>query len=287
MSKVGLGLILGMGAAAALAEPLSYEGFLDYTADGSAHGQTGGAGWDSPWDAQMVDKSYLISASAALEFGPLRVGGRGLSGGNAYNRMGRTLQVGLGGVWDKNGSVGDPHGTQGPGQINRGVVWVALLAKPVGASRQLEVIFQNNSVAWNQGQAGSAKFQSVPNGRWQVGLVDGPFQDTSVAAKADTTVLLVGRFEFKGKESTFHAWVFDRPEQVKLGGDDLALESAHVARTGLDAAALGFRSLSLYGDSGAGQAAFDEIRLGRTFADVTPAGEVSYAMNGQQALGNR
>jgi hypothetical protein len=82
-----------------------------------------------------------------------------------------------------------------------------------------------------------------------------------------------------GASSSFHFWATDNPTALTLGGPDLALGTANVALTGLNASTIGFRSLHIYGSDGLGHSQFDEIRFGTTFADVSPIPEPStYAL---------
>jgi hypothetical protein len=257
---------------------LTYEGFGDYGTDGSVHLLTGGTGWHSGgWDTQNTGSPYNVASASPLTFGSLvtSANGRYLNGGNAFTNVGRRLDGSFLGVWHSNGYVSDPFSL---GDIDQGgVLWFSILARTDTASRGIELDFTSSNIPWLAGVTGDIRIRTS-GGQWQAGTIGGSFTN-ALAQSANTTTFLVGRFDMNGASSSFHFWATDNPTALTLGGPDLALGTANVALTGLDASTIGFRSLHIYGSDGLGHSQFDEIRFGTTFADVSPIPEPStYAL---------
>jgi hypothetical protein len=258
---------------------LTYEGFGDYTSNGSVHGLTGGSGWHSGgWDTQNNTYPYQVDSSSPLIFGSLvtSANDRYLNGGNNYTNVGRRLNTGNGTVWHTNGYVSSPFSLEDIDQ--GGVLWFSILARTDTNSRNVEIDFTSSNIPWSAGATNEIRIRT-DSGKWQAGTIGGNFTD-ALDQSANTT-FLVGRFNMNGANSSFHFWATDDPTALDLGGLDLELNTANVELTGLDASIIGFRSLHIYGSDGLGHSQFDEIRFGTTFADVSPIPEPStYALIG-------
>jgi hypothetical protein len=126
------------------------------------------------------------------------------------------------------------------------------------------------------------QIRSNGGGPWSVSLgFSGPLTSTGVAVNVGTTYLFVIKFELGLTAGANHAyvWIFDNPDQVNLGGEDLPVSTAMASITGRDSADLRFNAIGFYLDHANDRLSVDEIRLGTSFADVTPvSGATSYAL---------
>lgn len=266
------------------AQLITHEGF-NYSS-GSVDGQTGGSGWGGGWDNQDDNANYEIESGTPMAFGSLVTSGNYLNGGGSYQNTGRRLATSFGSGWDSAGRVSDPFGA-GTGQqtIDQGTVWSSMLVRlnaPITSWDNARIFFHRNSIPWfPNGFADNDGLQIRLNGgdsSWSVSEgQSGPSISTGVGASVGTTYLFVIKFELSlaAGANNAYVWIFDNPSSVTLGGADLLTSSAHASITGRDNADLRFHSLGFYLDNANDRLSVDELRLGVSFADVTPIPEPS------------
>jgi hypothetical protein len=263
------------------AQLLTYEGFGGYANDGPVNGLTGGTGWNGGWVVQSGN--YTMASSNPLTFGPLETSanGRYLYGGANYNGVGRQLDTSANGPWASYVSGGF---------INNGVLWFSMLAQ-INTNDNINFTFSSDGTSWVQGNAGNVRIRTTydnnnpnPGAYWQLGTVDTNTNETTNIVQAgtrtnNTTYFVVGRFDLNNTASTFHLWVTSNPNSLNLGGPDLALNTANASLTGLNANTVRFMNFNIFADTGGTNSKIDEIRFGKTFADVSPIPEPStYAL---------
>jgi hypothetical protein len=252
-------------------------------------GQNGGSGWKEGWDSQEDNPHYAVQSSSPLSFGPLVTSSGYLNGGGNYFNCGRRILTTASTEWHAAGRVSDPYG---PENLDRGVVWASMLVRvnaPITGTDTARVWFHDQNDAWNPGgTADSHGLQIRSNGgeAWSVSEgLSSPSTSTGVAVTVGTTYLFVAKFELSltPGANNVYVWIFDKPDQVNLGGEDLPVSTAMASITGRDSPNLHFKSIGLYLDNANDRLSVDEIRLGTTFADVTPVSESSgYALLGSR-----
>jgi hypothetical protein len=275
-------MALGAAASAAL---ITYEGF-DY-ANGPVDGQNGGLGWKEGWESQEDNPHYAVQSSSPLSFGPLVTSGGYLNGGGNYFNCGRRILTTASAEWHAAGRVSNPYSLE---NIDQGVVWASMLVRvnaPITSTESARVWFHEGKIAWDPrggAETHGLQIRSNGGGPWSVSLgFSGPLTSTGVAVNVGTTYLFVIKFELgltAGANSAY-VWIFENPDLVKLGGEDLPVSTALASITGRDSADLRFQAIGFYLDHANDRLSVDEIRLGTSFADVTPvSGATSYALLG-------
>lgn len=234
--KLGTVFVLAVfSVVAAQADTLSaYEGF-QYTAGSSINGQNGGSGWSGGW---FTPGGLDATTSATgLSFSDLLV-----SGGGATTA-----------------------GSQPPNQGSSVAFWLRSLSTPLGAdgtTAYLSFLLQPNS---GFGFYGGVNFGNVFIGRSgnqaDYGL-EGPTNDLSlsnVAVAQGQTVLLVLEAQFQAGNDQLSLFVNPVP-----GAPQPATPSA--VKSNVDVGTVSSIAINNYGGF-----TTDEIRIGSTFASVTPA----------------
>jgi hypothetical protein len=256
------------------AQLLTYEGFGGYN-NGQLHLLNGGQGWGSAWAVQNGNTDYPISDASPLTFGTLvtSANNRYLNGAFGWLRVGRTLDTGSGGPWQQAN-----YGVSGAGNINSGTFWFSTLAQ-ISTNATVSIDFSSAGLNTFNPANGNITIRTTGS-EWQLGTAGGSFNDIGVTRNDGTTYFVVARFHLNNTASTFHLWVTSDPDSLTLGGPDLDVDTANASLTDLNAASVNFRHLSiLANDGGTSNARFDEIRFGKTFADVSPIPEPStYAL---------
>lgn len=267
--RVACASVLAAGLAflqQAQASILSYSGLED-AATGSVHAVNDGIGWSNPWDSQSTVAPYSVSDSVPLSYAGLATSPEGnyVNGGNAYTGLGRQLDTGFNGTYDTAGYISDPFSDP---DIDQGVLWFSILMRPTNAISEQEVRFVGDSnIAWGPPASGDVTLRN-DGSNWGIGIQDGSFTSSEKSVSSTVADLLVARFEMNGSSSSVHLWV----NPATLATADPDPSSADAVVTGLDVATIEFRNISFYLGNGIGFGAFDEIRLGTSYASVTPIG---------------
>jgi hypothetical protein len=170
---------------------LTYEGFGDYPNVTTVHGSNGGQGWNGGWVVQDSNQgiNYPTATSNPLTFGPLVTSPEGsyLFGGVSYKSVGRQLNTS---AWQAAG-----FGVSGAGNINSGTVWFSMLAQ-INTTAEVSFNFTNSGTTWYPGESGNVRIRTT-QGNWQLGTVDGSFNNIGVTRTNNTTYFVVARLEWR------------------------------------------------------------------------------------------
>jgi hypothetical protein len=280
-TRITLAVAALAAAIPASATLLTHDSF-DYPV-GSLNSANGGIGWGSAWESQDSGQPYAVANSSPLTFGSLLTSGNYGSGGFAYTNLGRRLQTGSLGAFDSAGLVSNPFASPDPrpglidgGADGLGVVWMSiLLRRDANPGGNFSIGLYKNGTIWSD--FGTEEDPSVSfgltGGNWV--LSNGKSLSAPVAGTVPNVLgdefLLVTRIEFNGANSSAHLWV----NPTGLGGIDPSLGTATASITGRTLDEIAFRNVQIYIDNSPNQGSFDEIRLGTTFASVTPIPEPS------------
>lgn len=277
-------------AACAQAAPIAYTGLEGQTPGVLSNTITDGTGWLA-WDPQNETAGHTIANTTPLTFGGLATSADGnyATGAGNWTSLGRRLVTSNAGPFQSAGLVSDPWTL---GTVDTGTVWVSFLTRVNSTSTELFFHFHQNNIAWSDAGSNPGVMIGQSGGTWSAAPTNGAYAASATPVVANTTTLMVGRFNFNGADSSFHFWAFDDAADVTLGGADLTLASATSSITGVAATAIDFKSFKAYLNNGsANTAALDEIRFGTSFADVTPAvpepGMIGLIAMGGLLLGRR
>lgn len=261
-------------AGTASATLITYDGLSNASGVLHATSSPGSTNWSQDWDSQggfdAVDYKYLDTNPLVY---PDLVSTPGYaSGGNAFQSTGRRIAANFGSDWDNAGRVSSPFTTQ---KLDLGTVWFSvLLRKETNSGNPQMVILHENNISW---------FLNG-NPRLEIGYISDDFGDgisdvggnkffainfvgigsnsavTSVPVTIGDTHLLVVGFDFDANLAKLYI------NPTSLGGAAPATPDATVS---LDDE-FGVRSIAWYPGANAGLGSLDELRLGTTFASVTP-----------------
>jgi hypothetical protein len=198
-----------------------------------------------------------------------------VTGGGGWLGTNHFIQTNFSSAPHNAGLVSDPWTVQ---QIDQGTVWASLLVRrDNNGSWQgpTQIGFLPNMSINSAGATEGARFiLPAAGGNWsfKAGGANAPGTsvDTGVAAVLGGTQLFVLKYVF-GTTTNVFAWIFSNPSQVSLGGADLA-EGTALASLSFNAISdVRFNNFGVYTDGLADAITFDEIRLGTSFASVTPS----------------
>jgi hypothetical protein len=243
---------------------LAYEGFeVDPVA---LHGLNDGFGWHMPWEVQNSNTAipgYSVTNNKKLTYPGLVTAGNYASGGSAYLSSGRRLDVRTDGpfksYWAEGAGKWEILGKKGT------TLWFsALLRKDVDNTSALKVNFTPSNILWDSTDS-IAKFgfgyYGGPSKVWSV-MIGGEIKPTNIPVVVGETVLMVMKVTF---DDTNTVSLYINPAEL---GDQAPPAPAITATTTKE---LDFKNLGLYLGPNPGQGSIDEIRIGESYAAVTPA----------------
>jgi len=244
------------------------------------NGVTNGAGFTSAWtlpgfSAATYGDGYKLASTTPLTFSNLRRNGSYAAGGKDFSVAWRALDVdGTFGFYKIAGSTPPVIGRSGT------VLWLsALMRKDTADNNRLLLFTGNNSANLNVGGSnlgfgfcGDFASTTVVNGTRYWSLQVRNAANSSFDCVRSNVPVATGQAALLVLKCTFGATdrldLFVNPSS--LGGAEPAMPDATWITTG--ATDINFHTLGYSGGtSGANQSSMDEIRFGRTFADVTPA----------------
>ncbi len=243
-----VGLALAGGSTSARADLMAYEGF-NYPVGTNLNGQNGGVGFAGPWAPGGFNASvfnHLTIGSGSLTFDNLLISGNHASAGaqNAIAGLTRPLA--------------QPLGT--PGTVS----YISFLLRPEGTLGQGALNGFFGVTLETQGGSEPQLFIGKPGGgavnRYVLENRGGANQVASgVAPVVGEPVLLVVKAEFSAGNDRFTLFVDPTPGGIEPASGTVKSD----ANVGL------ITGLTLYST---GAFSIDELRVGTTFADVTPLG---------------
>jgi hypothetical protein len=249
-------LWLAIFAPRAFAALLGYEGF-NYPPDSNLSSQSGGTGWAGAWG---VNSSCTNIAGSLTYTDPL---------GNTLNVSGNSMYL-FGGAGTANVSIRRTNSfTRGSSPSDPpSTTWLSLLARRAGNDIQRAASFQiatnNNS---ERLAVGKGTISVTPPGTWSF-LHGGDVSNSSFSTNAcDVTTFLVIRLDHNPAGND-DAYLFVNP----VLSSEPALSDAAINYPGT--AEYGFTSVRLFvgysSPTSYAELAVDEIRIGESYADVTP-----------------
>lgn len=270
---IAAALLAGQTAGAAA---LSYAGLAGTS--GEAHDTTGvgDTGWDTNWVNQTgANGNHGVTSASPLTYGALITSPEYLRKPvNNFESIGRRLETDAGEVWDNAGRVSDPWTNK---WIDQGTVWASLLIRAnstLTSWDSVDVSFHEQTIPWYMG-GDAVRTQIVStNGNSDWGLKIGSTTASLGPITLGQTQLIVLKFELSiTGPNNVYGWL--NPAPATLGGPDLAVSTADAAFTALSSSDARFKSIGIYLENAADRVSVDEIRLGLTYADVTPIPEPS------------
>lgn len=249
------------------------------------HGVTSGTGWAGAWSVQNFvatnyPDGYKLATNAPLAFSNLYMSGSHAVGGRNFDVAGRLLDLaGALAPWRTGVSVTNPVGLTGT------ELWMSvLLRKDTADDNHAAVGFHNSSsvgIAIGNSKLVVGYLGAICNSNgvryWSV-LVRNDADTSLMAFRSDAPVvvgepaLLVLRMRF-GAQDRFDLFV----NPPSLGGS--APAAPNVAWTTSGSNDIVFRALTIAGGGNTNTFSADEIRLGDSYAAVTPvrlAGSVQF-----------
>ena len=226
--------VAGLTASQASATLLTYEGF-NYTVGNNIDNQNGGTGWDANWGQFLGGASSYTSVAGSLADPTSTLA----TSGNHVDTAGT-----FGGRYNAFPGYG----------ANGTTAFFSILMRPdsaAAASGFFGLQLFNNT---GQGDLFIGKNGSGPNYGLEHGSTD---VFSSVAATVSQTVFLVVRADYTSGNDTFRLYV-NPTSGTEPGTADATVTYNIGTQNGL-------------GLNAGGATSFDEIRIGTTFADVTPS----------------
>lgn len=288
----------------AKAQLIVYDGF-NYTAATGIAGQSGGdsTGWASPWGTTSAGYQIGTNTAAGLTYGDLATDGGalqvgypqpGVPGGNTTATPQRTLPDTLGDLAAAN-------------TADVGTLWLSfLIYNPTYPTttyyRQSNLGFFSGAASTGTGGGGTEKADlGLANGSATVGTdfsawggtvtAAAPNQSTVSAFSASVQFVLVEMVvDNTTAADTYYAWFNTDPSTFSINADAPDISTASVTNSGADLSSVNALRFQAGNANGNGTNAFytvDEVRLGDSFADVTPTPEpatVTLAALGGMAL---
>jgi MYXO-CTERM domain-containing protein len=264
----------GCVVSAAQANLITYEGFSGLT--GPLHGTSTATstGWKNSWDAQGGSDSpgYKYDSASPLSYPLLQSTSEYGAGGNAFQSAGREVLANFGSAWDTAGNVSSPFDLQ---RLDQGKVWMSALMRKNSSNNSPNVLaLHQSNIPW------------LVNGspRLEVGYISDEFSPgiSDVGGQRVVAIKYVGTANAQAVTSSpivigetflvvlgldFTANVVDLyVNPASLGGAAPAVPTASIAMD----AEFGLRSIGWYPGRDPGMGDLDEMRLGTTYASVTP-----------------
>jgi len=237
---------------------------------------TNGYGWLENWFVQGdYNYGYRITNDALLAMSyvdgsakVLLTNGMFGAGGDAWTSAGRRLNVSE--TWQPP-TVYTPYTKVGPGGSSYvgaegSNLWFSALVRQQASNNDYELQLTPQGISWVPD--GNPRIEiGLSGGTWQLQCADtnGTVSTTStgIARALNTTYLMVLHVMFGDGNDVVDLFV----NPASIGGDAPVTPSASVTLTH----DLYFRSFRFYPGSGANNGYVDEVRIGETYADVTPA----------------
>lgn len=243
---------------------LAYEPFN--ASPGPLHNLNDGTGWAGGWFVQNDDTSvpgYNVSSTAPpqLPYAHIATSGNYITGGVQYLTSGRTFDTSATGSFQ---NYLTPDGKIG--QYGTSLYLSVLLRKEANNDQPIFVMLHNMSISWNTtmpvvaiGYFGSGS--NAGGTRYWCLQVGNTIYNTYVNIIAGQTALLVLQLDFSSNST---ARLYVNPSS--LGFNAPPSPSAQVSGTN----SLAFTKLAFYAGDDIYNGSLDEIRIGTSYAAVTP-----------------
>lgn len=248
---------------AGVSDLLAYEGLTNQN-NQPLHLLKSGKGFTNVgWIVQNGGPGFVASDSSPMSYGDLDISPYYASGGGLYNSINRYLDLEVAFRNYSNQKTGAICGVDVPGTT----LWMSYVLR-VNFSPETHQVAAMNGFGETFG-AGNNLFQVYNSGgTWHCQIRTQTAQNTGVSVTTGT-YLMVWRLHFDSAgTSTAHLWI--NPDNSTLGGADLSLGTANGSGSvSLDNEFVLHRIL-WYPGSSPGYGDLDELRIGLTYASVTP-----------------
>ncbi|MGD0733387.1 MAG: fibronectin type III domain-containing protein, partial [Terracidiphilus sp.] len=242
---------------------LAYEPFGEATGALNGASGSGDSGWGTAWVEQSGSTNvpgYDVASTTPLTYTGLVTTGQYATGGYGYQTSGRQLNVSANGPFSSYLS-GNTIGASGQ------TIWLSYLMSVTSSNIDncsITLTAQNGGAAWwvNPANVGAGYFGG---GVWGL-QYNGTTIPTTVPMTVGQPALIVMSVTF-GATNVVNLYV----NPSSLGGAAPSTPSATYSTSN----SLAFASLSYYGGSGINDSAIADIRVGTSYAIVTPAAPVA------------
>ncbi len=215
------------------------------------NGLSTGFGWGGAWDAQSGEPGYYVTRNFDFSYPGIASSPNHLVGGGNYRQLGRQFDLTPAGTFagylNGDGNIG----------LDGTTLYLSFIAENLDGSYRVGL---SRGIPWAYGNefaitSSSDKFSITMNN------VNYP---TTIDFTLNTIYLVVVKLEFDAANgNTVSLWV----NPTDLGGAEPAADFTVTGVTGDD---ISFQNLNFYPNNGNKDGHLDEIRVGVTYADVTP-----------------
>lgn len=251
--------VLEMPSVPANEPALCYEGF-DYI-KAAITNFNGGRGWGAGWNVQSevnnTANDFAVDNTAPLVVKNLKQTGNYMKLGQGYSGIGRRLDISSTGPFKEyleGGKIGKSGKT----------LWFSTVIRPQNNNKDCHISFSDESIAWlnNTEKSHRISFGCFGGNYWGLAFGYGSSQtkhESKQAVVNNVPVFLVAKVEF-GTSTKVSLYINPEPGTLP--------ENASVEATTTNP--VGFQSVSLNFSNGSNKMAIDEIRFGKTYAEVAP-----------------
>jgi len=251
---------------------LAYDGF-DYDPDLAMEGMSGGTGWESPWSVQNENITIpgFNTVANSLSYDDLQVLGNAGSGGLSYLTMGRRFNT------SETGPFADyvASGNDGIGTETGDTLWSSFVLNKVQDNDQSTFVSMHND---NTGWCHDCAYQRIAAGyfsensnnggqRYWSLLLNNNYYLSPIPVSIDEPTLLVVRTIFLAGNTQVDLYV--NPETIGNNGIPIPEISQSTGNGNI------IRSVATYLGNTPNNARVDELRMGSSYACVTPDSNVN------------
>lgn len=252
---------------ASVGQLISYDGFGS-TARASLSGLDSGVGWTSQgWITGTGN--YPVINSPALTYGDLLTSQFFVRGGSSFQQACRILDL------EKTYHFLNPEKAgANPGVFQQGTtLWISYLIRPisVGAIQRVS-LSRGTTNTYNDGDNLVRIYQL--NGTWHVGfrnIVNASGDDTGISLVSNETYFMCHKIVFGGPSGTNQVFTWINPDNSLLGGPDLDELTATTAHSNSSDNNFRLSRIKWYPGGGENDGDLGDIRIGTTFAAVSPS----------------
>lgn len=248
---------------------INVEQLLSYDDFGSEQRSLNRLNSGKGWTGQgWISGDYQIINSPPLSYGDLLTSNFFARGGDNFQQSCRVLDL------EKTFDFLEPEKSgANPGVFVAGtVLWISYLIRPlsVGARHRVS-LSRGNTNTYSDGDNLIRVYQR--EGNWFVGfrnVNDASGDDTGIQVVSGQTYLVCHKISFGGPSGTNQVSTWIDPDTNTLGGVDLDEATSAITHTNNSDVNFRFSRIKWYPGGGAGDGDLGELRIGTTFASVTP-----------------
>jgi len=208
------------------------------------------------WDMQNATAGYAPASTSPLTYGSLQSNAEYFTGGGGWTGAGVVVPMTYPSQYfdDFNGDgqwLTCGYKTGGSNEL-----WFSVLVRP-DVNADFQIWLNSSHIAWETKSGNLNIIRSA--GKWGLGI-NGTNTLSSIDATVGSTYLIAAKVNFASSNTTITLYV----------NPTLGVTPATAAATSSSTSPLLFYSIGMYLNSNANSVSIDEMRIGKTFADVTP-----------------